>query len=78
MKKDKQRAQFEKNMSEIFQTHTTKIDKMLYDHRLEKEELENTQKTLSHEISEMIKRHKKTREDVEQEIWDNIDKIKEE
>jgi len=42
MKKDKQRAQFEKNMSEIFQTHTTKIDKMLYDHRLEKEELENT------------------------------------
>jgi hypothetical protein len=32
MKKDKQYSQFQKNMSEIYQTHTTKIEKMLRDH----------------------------------------------
>ena len=64
-------------MSEIYQTHTTKIEKMLRDHQLEKDELEHTKKTLSHEIESMITRHKQTREQVEQEIWDTIDKIKE-
>ncbi len=77
MKKDKQYSQFQKNMSEIYQTHTTKIEKMLRDHQLEKDELEHTKKTLSQEIENMIKRHKDTREAVEQEIWDTIDKIKE-
>lgn len=77
MKKDKQYAQFQKNMTEIYQTHTTKIEKMLRDHQLEKDELEHTKKTLSHEIESMITRHKQTREQVEQEIWDTIDKIKE-
>ena len=64
-------------MSEIYQTHTTKIEKMLRDHQLEKDELEHTKKTLSQEIESMITRHKQTREQVEQEIWDTIDKIKE-
>jgi predicted glycosyl hydrolase (DUF1957 family) len=50
---------------------------MLRDHQLEKDELEHTKKTLSQEIESMIKRHKETRELVEQEIWDTIDKIKE-
>jgi hypothetical protein len=50
---------------------------MLRDHQLEKDELEHTKKTLSQEIESMITRHKQTREEVEQEIWDTIDKIKE-
>ena len=65
-------------MSEIYQTHTTKIEKMLRDHQLEKDQLEHTKKTLSQEIENMITTHKLTREQVEQEIWDTIDKIKEE
>ena len=65
MKKDKQYSQFQKNMSEIYQTHTTKIEKMLRDHQLEKDELEHTKKTLSQEIESMITRHKQTREQVE-------------
>lgn len=77
MKKEKQFTQFQKNMSEIYQTHTTKIEKMLRDHQLEKDELEQTKKSLSLDIENMITRHKQTREQVEQEIWDTIDKIKE-
>lgn len=50
---------------------------MLRDHQLEKDELEQNKKSLSLEIENMITRHKQTREQVEQEIWDTIDKIKE-
>ena len=44
---------------------------------MEKDELEHTKKSLSQEIESMITTHKLTREQVEQEIWDTIDKIKE-
>lgn len=76
-KKDRQKTQYTKNMSEIFQTHTTKTEKMQLDHQLERDELEHTKKTLSQDIESMITRHKQTREQVEQEIWDKIDKNKE-
>jgi hypothetical protein len=44
---------------------------------LEKDELEATKKQLSSEIEVMILSHKQKREEVEQEIWDAIDKLKE-
>lgn len=44
---------------------------------MEKDELEATKKQLSSEIEVMILSHKQKREEVEQEIWDAIDKLKE-
>ena len=51
---------------------------MFRDHQLEKDELEAKKKALSQEIEQMITEHKVKRDRFEQDIWDAIDKLKEE
>lgn len=47
------------------------------DHALEKDALEARKKALAQQIGEMISEHKRVREDVEQESWERIDRLKE-
>lgn len=49
---------------------------MFRDHQLEREQLEQTKQSLSSEIQHLISHHKSTREQVEAQIWDSIDQLK--
>lgn len=50
---------------------------MFRDHQLEKDELDTLSKQLSKEIEKLITEHKQNRNQVEAQIWDHIDKLKE-
>jgi len=50
---------------------------MFRDHQLEREELEASKRQLCQEIETLITEHKQSREQVDQQIWDSIDELKE-
>lgn len=76
--KSTQDANYKMSIKDIAKLQKQKIEQMFRDHQLEKDELEDTKKALSKEIETLIEEHKKKREETESEIWETIDKLKDE
>jgi methyl-accepting chemotaxis protein len=72
-----QDAKYKMGIKDIAKLQKNKIEQMFRDHQLERDELETMKKKLSAEIEQLITEHKSTRENVEAQIWDSIDKLKE-
>jgi len=72
-----QDAKYKMGIKDIAKLQKQKIEQMFRDHQLERDELETMKKKLSQEIEQLITEHKLNREQVEAQIWDSIDKLKE-
>ena len=72
-----QANKFEQCSAQLYLTQDQYMKTMEKDHKLEHDSLEADKERLSKQIEQMVSQFKETRERVENETWDQIDKQKE-